>query len=252
MTRTIRRQNASKDRNIPEAKQGILMFGGYAALLLVVVALVEIIITFFPDGGGKVESVSAWFALFERNPFMGLRNMGLLNIMMTLLGVPLFLALYFALHRRNKGFTSLALILSVLGVSVFLATNRALPMLELSRHYVAADSEAARAVLLAAGQALLAVGESHTPGTYLAFLLSGLASLFISLVMLKGDVFPRIAAYMGVASSSLLLLFDTIVSFMPSLFSPFMLLAALGGILSMVWYVLVARRLFQLSREGVS
>ena len=76
--------------------------GSAAALSVVLVALLEIIITFFP-GGGRTEpsgvTVLDWFTLFENNSFIGLRNLGLLNIVMTILGIPVFFALFGA-HRR--------------------------------------------------------------------------------------------------------------------------------------------------------
>ena len=45
-----------------------------------------------------------------------------------------------------------------------------------------------------------------------------------------------------------MLIFEICASFVPALQGVVMILAMVGGILSLVWEVLVARRLFQLSR----
>ena len=69
--------------------------GGVAALGTVLVGLVEIGITFLPGGNTPYETVFDWFTLFQNNWFMGLRNLGLLNILFYGLGHPdLFCALW--------------------------------------------------------------------------------------------------------------------------------------------------------------
>lgn len=56
--------------------KSLYIVGGTAALTIVVVVLIEIIITFFPEGNAPQETVSDWFSLFENNWFLGLRNLG--------------------------------------------------------------------------------------------------------------------------------------------------------------------------------
>jgi hypothetical protein len=193
--------------------------------------------------------VSDWFSLFENNWFLGLRNLGLLNIIITVSGIPAFLALYGAHRHINQAYAMLAMIISFIGVGVFLATNRALPMLELSHQYAAATTDAQRAMLAAAGQAMLAVGKSHSPGTWLGFFLSEIAGFIISVVMLKGTIFSKTTAYAGIVGFSFLLVFDIVSSFALALADAAIGLAMIGGLLSMAWYILLARRLFQLGRN---
>jgi hypothetical protein len=142
----------------------------------VLVGILEIAITFLPGGNAPQETVLDWFALFQANPFMGLRNLGLLNILLNTLAIFTYLALY-AAHRKEpqQPMAALAAIISYLGIGTFFATNRAFPMLALSQQYAAATTEAQRAMLEAAGQSMLSVGASHTPGTFLAFFLTEFA-----------------------------------------------------------------------------
>ncbi len=172
--------------------------GGVAALLVLFTALLEILITFLPGGYTTAETVLDWFRLLQGNWFLGLRNLGLLNIVMTTLGIPVLFALYMAHRRTDHIFAALAIIISFLGVAVFYATNRAFPMLDLSHQYALATTETEKTMLIAAGRAMLSVGQSHTPGTFLAFFLSEIGGMVISVVMLRGRVFNPIAAYAGI------------------------------------------------------
>jgi hypothetical protein len=242
--------NQVSDTEIADSHwKSLYKIGGAIALIVVLVALLEVIITFFPGGGrtdpGSV-TVIDWFTLFQNNWFLGLRNLGLLNIIITTLGIPIFFALFSAHRRVNITYAALAMVIAFIGVAVFLATNRAFSMLDLSSQYAAATSDVQRAMLAAAGQAMLSVGQSHAPGTFLGFFLSEVASMIISIVMLQGKVFSKVTAYLGILGFGLLLVFEVCSSFVPALFNVAMLFAMSGGLLSMVWYILIARRFFQL------
>jgi hypothetical protein len=190
-----------------------------------------------------------WFMLFQDNWFMGLRNLGLLNIALNTLGILVYFAIYGALRKNiHYPYAALAAIIAILGIGVFYATNRAFPMLALSRQYAAASTEAERALLEAAGKSMLTVGESHTPGTFLGFFLAEIAGLLMSFVMLRSAVFSKLAAYFGVFGFACLLIFEFTSSFVTGLSDAAMLFAALGGLLSMGWYILVARTLFNLGK----
>jgi hypothetical protein len=225
--------------------------GGVAALSAVLVGILEIVITFLPGGNTTQETVLDWFMLFQKNPFMGLRNLGLLNIFLNVLAILTYLALY-AAHRKNscQPQAALATIISFLGIGVFFATNRAFPMLALSNQYAVATSDAQRAMLEAAGQSMLSVGASHTPGTFLGFFLVEAAGVLISIVMLRGKIFSKVGAYAGILGFGILLVFEFFSSFVSGLSIVTMLLAMFGGLLNMAWYILIARRLFQLGQDS--
>jgi len=239
--------NESASANTTVGQTSLYKLGSVAALLIVLTALLEIIITFLPGGYASADTVSDWFTLFQNNWFLGLRNLGLLNIVMNLLGVPMFFALYTVHRKTEPSFATLALIISMLGVAVFYATNRAFPMLDLSNQYANATTDAQRAMLSAAGQAMLAVGESHTPGTFIGFFLSEVAGILMSIVMVRSKAFSKLSGYLGVLGFSMLLIFDICSSFVPALSDVVLIFAMSGGLLSMAWYILIARRLSQLA-----
>ena len=241
--------NQLTNGNVDQNWRNLYKIGGIAAVGTVLVGLVEIGITFLPGGNTLQKTVFDWFTLFQNNPFMGLRNLGLLNIFFYAFEIPIFFALYGAHRKTSQTLAALAMIVSFIGVAVFYATNRAFAMLELSNQYALATTEAQRSILAAAGQAMLSVGQSHTPGTFIAFFLSESASLLMSAVLLRDKLFSKVNAYVGLIGFSFLLIFEICASFVPALQGEAMILAMLGGVLSLVWEILVALKLFQLAQN---
>jgi hypothetical protein len=107
-------------------------------------------------------------------------------------------------------------------------------MLALSEKYAAASTDAERARLAAAGQAMLAQGEDFTPGSFAEFFLTEVGGIVMGITMLRSRVFGRLNAWAGIAGSSLLLAFTVWATFVPAAFRKVMVLAMGGGILSMV------------------
>lgn len=230
--------------------KSIYKIGAAAALGTVLVGTLEILITFLPGGNTTQETVLDWFMLLQDNWFLGLRNLGLINIILNTLAILIYFALY-AAHRNNEiqPYAALAMIISFIGIVVFFATNRAFPMLDLSRQYTIASTDSQRAALEAAAQSMLSVGQSHSPGTFLAFSLIETAGIMMSVVMLHGGVFTKINAWMGILGFSALLVFEMISSFVTGVSLAAMGLAIFAGLLTMVWDILTARRLFQLGNS---
>jgi hypothetical protein len=225
---------------------GVYKLGGVAVLVTVLVGIIESTIQFLPVSNIPLDTVLDWFVLFQENPFMGLRNMGLLNIFLNTLALFTYFALY-AAHKENshQPYAALAMVIAYLGIGVFLANNRALSMLDLANQYAVATTDTQRALLEAAGQSMLTVGQSHTPGTFLGFFLSEVAGIIISVVMLRSNIFSNINAYAGILGFSILLVIEYFSTF-SGLSNTMMMLFMLGGLLSMIWYILIARKLFQL------
>jgi hypothetical protein len=226
--------------------------GGTVALIVVLVALLDIIITFFPGGatGSGTLTVIDWFTLFQDNWLLGLRNLGLFNVMTTALMVPLFLALYAAHRRVNKAYAALAAILFFIGTAIYIANNQALPMLTLSGQYAAA-TESQKSLLVAAGQVMLAQAEDFTPGAFMGFLFPSVGGIMMAVVMLRGRIFSKLTAWAGILGSGFLLIFTICATFVPASFDVVMIIAMAGGLLIMAYYIGVSRRLFQLG-QGVS
>lgn len=231
--------------------KALYRIGAVCVFFALIVMVTEIFLTALPDGSratAGTSTITGWFDLFERNWFMAMRNLGLINIIATTLMIPVFLSL-FGLHRKENGaFAGLSLILFIVGYAIFMSDNTAFPMLALSGKYAIADSESQRVMLSAAGEALIVKGSSHTPGTFPGFFLSQLASISICIVILKGKVFKKMTGIMGIIGFGFLFVFEVLSSFIPALFDTAMIFAMIGGISAIVWYVMLGLGLLKASK----
>lgn len=230
----------------------IYRIGGIAALVVILVALIDIILMFIP-GTGNVPGTRAvvdWFKLFQENWFLAGRDLGMFNLVTTLCTVLVFFAIV-GVHRRiNPVFAILALILICIGATIYIANNMVLPMLTLSRQYTLATTDAQKLLISAAGQTLLAQ-EDISAGSFMGFFIPEVACILMSTVMLKGKVFNPLTAWAGILAESILLIFNIIAAFLPDLSESVMPLGGFGGMLSIIWLTLIAFRLFRLER-GIS
>jgi hypothetical protein len=231
--------------------KSLYKIAGTALLASVLPMLLDIITTILSKETIEIGTFSAidWFHVFHDNWFSGLRNLGILNVFEMTLTVPMFLAFYIAYQDVNKTCAALAMILAVAGTSIYISGNAAVPMFVLSGKYAAAANDAQRSLLAAAGEAILARGEDFTPGAFIGFFLGTLASLTISFVMLRGGIFRKATAYVGIIGISLLTAYSILTTFAPALQDIAMIPAMIGGPLSTLWSILIARKLFQLGKR---
>lgn len=230
-------------------RKRVYRIGGIAALLTVAVAFSEAAISFLPGGRAPVETVVDWFTQLQTNWFMGLRNLGLLNILMVALGIPMYFALYTVHKKVDKEFAALAMIISFIAGAIFFATNRAFPMLELSGYYAQATTDIQKVIIEAAGQSMVSVGRSHCSGTFLGFFFGELAGILMSVVMLRSKIFVKVNALAGILGFALLSIYEVCTSFIPALSGVAMIFAVGGLLLTVTWMLLLSLRFFQLIRE---
>lgn len=227
--------------------KGLYRVAGIVTIIAIIIVTIEACITFLPVANQPTEAVIDWFVLLQNNWFIGLRNLGLLNLIFIPLGIPIYLALYYAHRKTDKAYVALiAMIISFISITVFLATNRALPMFELSNQYSAAATDAQKSILIAAGQSMLSVGKSHVPGTFIGFFLGEIAGIIISVVMLKGRIFSKMNAFMGIFGFTFLLINEIFLTFIPQLLNTAMIFSMGGGLLIIIWYIMISRKFFQL------
>ena len=225
--------------------KNIYRIGAVCVFSAALVMITEILLTALPDGARVLTTIQELFEMYERNWFMAMRYMGLINIVATTLMIPVFFTLY-GLHReRHNVYAGLVLLLYIAGYTIFMADNSSFALLELSRKYELASSESMKAALLSAGEALFAKGASHTPGTFPGFFIGELTSILFCVIMLNGKVFRRIAAIIGLIGFSFMFVFEVCSSFIPSLYDTSMIFAMLGGISIIIWYIIVGLRLYK-------
>jgi hypothetical protein len=207
--------------------------GGGAALMMVVLFPIQIIIyVVWPPPSTAID----YFALFQNNKLLGLLSLDLLLVVDQVLAIPLTLALYIALRRTSESLMAIALTLGFVAIAAYFASNTAFSMLSLSDQYAVATTDAQRSMLLAAGQAMLAVFNGTAFHVY--YVLGSIAPLIVSVVMLRGNIFSKVTAYMGILASVIGLgLYVPTIGIFISIFSV---------LFYAIWYILIARKLFQL------
>jgi hypothetical protein len=187
------------------------------------------------------------FAQFHHSKLQGLYHLDLLNIIVQMIIIPSYFALY-AVHRNvNKAYGLLALVLFLFGSVVMVANNTALPMLELSNKYYSTTIESQKAFYAAAGESMIARGAHGSPGIFLGFFIPNIANLIMSFVMLKGKVFSKINSWIGIIGSVLILLYVILVNFGTGVEKMATAFAMPGGLLLMAWMIMFTIKLFRLS-----
>jgi hypothetical protein len=222
-----------------DAWQPLYRIAGAAALLQVVLIAIQIpVFVLHPPPS----TVSDFFALFERNWLLGLLNLDGLMLVNSVLMFPLLLALYALLRRASEPFMALALTLGIVANALCFAWNAAFTMLALSHQYAAAATAAERATFLAAGQALLT---THLSGTAFDgyYILSSVTMLIIGAVMVRSRIFSKLTAVTALLMGALTLVPPGAAGI--TLYLSLIVLAP-----TVLWLILVARRLFQLGQSG--
>ena len=232
--------------------RGIYIIGGITAIIGLIGIVLDVI--FGSVTGGNLSALPQTavdrFAQFQINPLLGLYNLDLLYIINQMILIPAYFALYAAHRKTDNAYALLALIVFLVGSTIFITTNSALPMLELSRKYASATTESQKTLFAAAGEAMLARGTHGSLGVFIGFLLPNIAGLIMSFAMLSGKVFSKVTSYLGIAGSALILLYIVLVTFAPNIKDTATAFAMPGGLLSMAWMVMFTIRLFQISRKG--
>jgi len=241
------KQNQLTDVEIADSNwKSLYKFGGAAALIVAALFPIQIIVMIaYP----LPSTVIGYFTLFQSNRLIGLIDLYLLEIPAYILFVPMFLALYAALRRTNESCMALATTLAIIGIAVFLATNNPFSMLSLSDQYAAATTDAQRSLFLAAGQAMLAnTNQRAVEGFNMGLLLVSVAGLIVSAVMLRSNIFSKVTAYVGILANALSLAEYFRLVFVPEAVLLLLFLALASCLFLLIWYILIARRLFQIGR----
>jgi hypothetical protein len=229
----------------------LILAGGIAVLIVFLLTLLDIIVgsSISMDLGDVPQTAIERFFDLQRNWLLGLYHLDLLNVIISIVMIPAFTALFAVQRPHNAGSATCALVLYIIATTIFVGTNTALPMLELSGKYHSATNDIQRNLYAAAGEALLARGEHGTPGVFIGFSLLTTANLFVSVVMVFSKVFKKVVAYLGIIGSTLLFIYIIIVTFVPGTMKFAVIVAAPGGISSLLWYLLISIELIKIGLQ---
>jgi Domain of unknown function (DUF4386) len=105
------------------------------------------------------------------------------------------------LRRANESLMGIALILQLVATATYLSSAASFEMLSLSNQYVSAPTEVERSISLAAGQAMLVTWQGTAYDV--SYVLSALAILIVSAVMLRSPLFSKVTGYAGLSTGIL-------------------------------------------------
>ncbi len=216
----------------------LLLASGLSAVLVCVIIPLQIAaftIWKLPD------SVTGWFELYRGSWLLGLVHQDLLYVINDVLVAVMYLGFYVMLRKRNGSLMLIAILLGYLGIAAYLGSNKSFEMLQLSRLYFDAGTEAQRTIALAAGQAMLSGWQGTAFDIY--YILNGIALILIAYVMLKSDIFTKFTAVIGLVSGVLMMIPSTAG-----------MIGLVFSLLSLIpWYVfsiLAARQFFRFGRQS--
>ena len=119
--------------------------------------------------------------------------------------------------------------------------------LALSRRHAMAEADAVRQQIATALEALHAPGRA-TPETT-GFFFIAIGSVAFSVAMLKRTSFGRLTAYLGLMAGLLTVIDDACIIVAPALAA---ILMPISGLAWVLWWLLVSRALFRLSRSSTT
>jgi hypothetical protein len=226
--------------------KNLYRISGWVAWILLAYSLVTMAILLVL--GTPPTTAAETFKMLEENRFIGLLRLDFLTVMVYMpLFYLLFLGLFVALKKTHPVSAAIVMLLGCVGVTLFLATPSVFSWLALSDKFAAATGETQKAMLLAAGETILVSDMWHGTGATIGAILIQVATTLVSIAMLSSQAFGKSTAFVGTATHGLDLARLLLGFFLPSI--GFGLLA-IAGTLYLVWFPLLARDFFRLSRSS--
>ncbi len=181
-------------------------------LTLVMLALIPLQIVVFVAAPPPA-TVEGFFALFQRQPLLGLLSLDLLYLLNNAILIVIYLALFLLLvnpkaHTASNPilsvppFTLLALVFSLVGIACYYPSNPAFEMLTLSRAWSTAPA-GGQSILLAAGEAVMAGYTGTAFDAY--YVMNSISLILFAVALLRDGRFAKSLGAWGLASGILMI-----------------------------------------------
>lgn len=236
---TIELESKSRIKNL-------ILIGIVCSVFIIILTILDIVIGTILGGDLNAipEAAIDRFNQLQTNPWLGLYYLDVLNMVTSILMIPVFLSMVMIQRKTNKGILYLSMFVFIIGTTIFINNNAGLAMLGLSKKYMTALASQ-KDFIIAAGESLLIKGAHGSMGAFIGFVLSMVATMLMSISMIQSNIFGKITGWIGLGGSSLLLVYLILVTFVPSTESIAMALAAPGGILSLAWMILYTLKMIR-------
>ena len=225
--------------NLDSHWNDLYKMAGIAAIVSEAVIFLGIVSYFFWPYAVGVKSTESILQLLKSNPLGGLISLDLFLFVGNLFSIFLFLALYVSLKPVNASYALVALAVGLIGVVLLIPSRPLVELVSLSTQYASATTVAAKAQILATGDALLAA--FNGTGWFMNTLLGGISLLVSSILMLRSRIYSKATAIVGIITNAV------VCGFFITGLGTLLLFLSLPGY--MIWYFLLAKRFFQLGRS---
>lgn len=147
------------------------------------------------------ESVAGFLELFQVNWLLGLLSLDLLYLLNNTLIIFIYLSLSIMLWTTAHKRSLVALVLGLIGITLYYTTNPCFEFWSLSNHYFAATAET-KSIYLAAGEGLF-VGYSGTAFN-VYYILNAIVLFLYAWALLDNPKYKKSLGYLGLASAILM------------------------------------------------
>ena len=223
------------------------------AILIVLVGVTDVITSMGVTAqDNRTIPVIEWLTLFQSHQFEAFSRLGVINMLTLSLSIPIFLAFNQAFRKERPLLVAFASTLFFVGTAVYLSSNTVFALFAVSQKY-AEISDLQKPILEATSQSLLEQGADLTPGTFLGLFFTQIAGLLITSAMLRGKIFGKWIGWIGLTGYSIMTIFFILTAFFPAHYAAAMLVAAPGGLILLIYQIMLARKFLQLgAMEGVN
>jgi hypothetical protein len=197
----------------------------------------------------RPEMVQEFYAMYGESKLIGMLRDDFSSLILIAMYLGTAPALFFALRDQNFTIALLSAIMLLTGAVGAFAVHAGFSMMRLSDLYAAAATEAQRAQLLAAGEAVLASDMWNSTAGYMGGILLQGPGVVLSLLMLRNKDFSKVTAISGLLGNGLDLIQHLLHPFIPEIAG---LIQPLMGIFYLVWFPALARDLLRLARREVA
>jgi hypothetical protein len=224
--------------------QSLCKIGGAAALIQLACLLMTIIVA--STVGIEPKTAADYFTVLQNDRLVGFLRLDFPTLILISLFPLTTFGVYAALRRGHQAYAALATALIFVGTILALVNHSAFSMIHLSNLHALATTDAQKAQLLIAGEAVIASDMWHSTAGFLAGIFMQGGFVIISLVMLRGQEFSKGTAYTGLLSNGLDLIHVFVALLAPSIAT---ILLSIGGLFYLVWFPLLGRDLLKLGRN---
>lgn len=234
-----KQDNNTKSPYTDTTWKDLYRIAAFAAVTIVILIPVQILVFVISP---PPSTVADFFKLFQNNALLGLLSLDLLLIVDYVLMIPIFLAIYIILRKINQSFETISVMMGFVGIIVYFSSNTAFDMLYLSEQYDFTKADIQQSLLLAAGRSMLATFQGTT--FHVSYVLLSVATLILSILMLKSRVFDK-----GTGTAGILLAIVGLRLYLPGIGLYLSIVSLIPGT---AWYLLVARSLSKMSKQAKS